>query len=249
MALVAVFMVTITLLQGKPEGLVPSHTPRITLIPTDIYTQVWTGTPAIAPTAIPTLISIHSPTPTNTSTSTPTRTFMPVPTPTETLPPDLGAAVNLVGEVNEFKCNEYKGLPRPPGIERKWCQKSDFEELRKHIAQRGEQQGVFFDNQEGPVQGKSDCLFLWGRYDKAIGIEEIDGIQMCAVERWAYLPKQIEEYISASVHIYACHLEAEGSLCIRVCNVQLIWHSDLDQEKWDDLIRGKYWPTPVPLTR
>ena len=59
---------------------------------------------------------------------------------------------------------------------------------------------------------------MWGRYDKVIDIGEIDGVQMCAVERWAYLPESIEELISASVNIYVCHLEADGPFCIQICN-------------------------------
>jgi hypothetical protein len=132
-----------------------------------------------------------------------------------------------------------------------WCQESGVEKLREYTGQYEKQRGVFFTYHESPVIGQDNCLWLWSKYVQGIAIENINGIQVCAAERWAYLPEDAEEHVTALVNITACHLDVTGEqLCIRACQIMRIWYNNyIARNQWGDVTKDSFWPTPVPPTR
>ncbi len=180
-----------------------------------------------------------------------TRTLMPTPTIFETLTGlKFQDALHLMGNINLFIRNELEGHHQFVD-ETMWCQKhADLEKLRQYLAQQGPLQGVFFTYHENPVMGEENCFRLWSKYVKGLSIEK-DGVQVCTVERWAYLPEEKEKQITAFVNVSMCYLDVtEEKPCLRNCSTFNIWYNDyIARNQWNDIREEKAWPTPVSEIR
>jgi hypothetical protein len=128
-----------------------------------------------------------------------------------------------------------------------WCS-NNVERLYTYVEQRNKQRAIFFDLVEKGI-GYANCLKLHKRYIGEGMEEKGSNLQVCTVERWAYLPEDTKRRTSAEVVVSTYYLDIiNGQLCISNSKRCWVWYNSnhINPNDWKFIGNDSVWPTPVP---